>query len=160
MRPCVGCGALVPDTDDVTHTYIGASPGCWSLYGGVLEKEYGDYRYGRVHRLGVDAYAAQHPGAPERRSIKSVAMHLIALHLELEKRVASDRIMRAMQRAADRSESFVWLDPPASPGEVTVLDVLKAQDPDEHAWIVRHWAESVWEAWTPHHETIRRWASE
>ena len=75
-RPCAGCGALVPVTDGPTHPYIGASPGCWAIYGEVLAREYGEYAYPPVHRLTVDAYAAQHPGVPSRRSIQSVAIHL------------------------------------------------------------------------------------
>ena len=86
LRPCVGCGALVPEIEGPTHRYLGASPGCWAVYGEVLEKEYGDYlRYAPVHRLTVDAYAAQHPGVPSPQSIQSVAVHLIRLHLVLER---------------------------------------------------------------------------
>lgn len=158
-RPCVGCGALVPDSDGPTHAYIGASPGCWALYGKVLAKEYGDYPlYAPVHRLTVDAYAAQHPGTPSRRSIQSVAVHLIRLQLQLERGLPYDKANAAMLRVSSRSGDFVWLDPPVPTGGVTVLDVLRAGGPEEHIGRVRRWAESVWEAWTPHHETVRRWA--
>lgn len=81
---CIGCGASVPNTDDPRHKYIGSSPGCCAIYCEVLAKEYSDYRFGRVHRLTVDTYAVQHPGKPERRSIQSVAVHLIGLHFSLE----------------------------------------------------------------------------
>src|SRR5687768_12382269 len=93
-RPCAGCGALVPDSDGPTHAYIGASPGCWAVFGEVTAREYGDYRYASTHRFTVDVYAAQHPGPPERRSIQSVAVHLISLHLALEKGMASERTMK------------------------------------------------------------------
>ena len=53
-------------------------------------------------------------------------------------------------------EAFVWLDPPASLGEVTVLDVLEAKEPAGHKRRVERWAKSVWEACSPHHETVRR----
>jgi hypothetical protein len=56
-------------------------------------------------------------------------------------------------------EDFVWLDPPGNLGDVTVLEVLDAGDPEEHMERVRGWAASVWGAWAPHHETVRRWAS-
>ena len=49
-----------------------------------------------------------------------------------------------------------WLDPPASLGAVTILDILAAKDPTEHALRARRWTESVWEAWTPHHDLVRR----
>ena len=159
LRPCVGCGALVPEIEGPTHRYLGASPGCWAVYGEVLEKEYGDYlRYAPVHRLTVDAYAAQHPGVPSPQSIQSVAVHLIRLHLVLERGLRPERANAAMQWTVSRSKGFVWLDPPESLGEITVLDVRDAKDPDEHIERVREWARSVWEAWAPHHETVRRWA--
>ena len=63
-----------------------------------------------------------------------------------------------MQWTVSRSKRFVWLDPPVSLGEITILDVRDAKDPDEHIERVREWARLVWEAWAPHHETVRRWA--
>ena len=75
---CPGCGATVPDVEETRpHTYVGSAPGCWLLYTQVLAREYGDYRYTPAHQLTVDAYAVQHPGAPERRSAQSVAIHQI-----------------------------------------------------------------------------------
>lgn len=104
----------------------------------------------------MDAYAAQHPGTPSRRSIQSVAVHLVRLHLAVERDLRPKRANAAMQWALSGARDFVWLDPPASLGEVTVLDVLEAKDPAEHAERVRQWARSVWDAWSPHHETVRR----
>ena len=78
---CPGCGALVPDVPGLPHPYIGASAGCWEIFGQILAKEYGDYGYPiTTHQLTVDAYAVQHPGQPERRSIQSVNSHLISLY--------------------------------------------------------------------------------
>jgi Family of unknown function (DUF5946) len=160
LQHCVGCGALVPAIDGPTHPYIGASPGCWAIYGEVLAKEYGEYGYPAVHRLTVDAYAAQHPGVPGRRSIQSVAVHLISLHLILERGYGPEKAAAAIRKALDtRRQEFVWLDPPDSPGAVTVLDVLEARDLAEHTERVMEWAASVWEAWEPHHHTVRRWAN-
>jgi hypothetical protein len=45
--------------------------------------------------------------------------------------------------ALDRGEGFVWLDPPASLGEITVLHVREAEDLAGHTERVRAW--SVWE---------------
>ena len=161
LQPCVGCGAVVPDSDGPAHRYLGASPGCWRLYGEVLGREYVDYeRFAPVHRLTVDAYAAQHPGTPSPKAIGSVGVHLVRLHLQLERGLPHDRANAAMLEISSRlKEDFVWLDPPASLGNVTVLDVLDAPDPDEHMARVRGWAASVWEAWAPHHETVRLWAA-
>jgi hypothetical protein len=50
-RPCVGCGAVVPDADGPAHRYFGASPGCWRLYGEVLGREYADYPVGGYPKI-------------------------------------------------------------------------------------------------------------
>ncbi len=160
LRPCIGCGALVPEIDGPTHRYLGASPGCWAVYGEVLGKEYADYaRFAPVHRLTVDAYAAQHPGTPSPQAVGSVGVHLIRLHLQLEGDLPHDRANAAMLHISSRlKKDFVWLDPPASLGDLTVLYVHEARDLEGHVGRVREWAESAWEAWSAHHETVRRWA--
>jgi hypothetical protein len=127
----------------------------------VLEREYADYsRFAPVHRLTVDAYAAQHPGTSSPQAIGSVGVHLVRLHLQLERGLPHGRANAAMLDISSRlKDDFVWLDPPSHPGDVTVLDVLAAREPDEHMGRVRGWAASVWEAWASHHETVRRWAA-
>jgi hypothetical protein len=156
---CVGCGALVPDADVPAHRYAGASPGCWAIFGEILSREYSDIRYARVHHLTVNAYAAQHPGTPSPRSITSAAVHLIGLHLILDRAYDPVRATRAMQRAASRKTAFRWLPPPVSLGEMTVLDVRGVEDPPEYARCVEQWTRSVWAAWAPHHATVRAWAA-
>ena len=156
---CVGCGALFPDTDGPTHRYMESSPGCWACYGEVLAREYGDYRYARAHRLTVDAYAVQHPGRPAPRSIQSVALHLMSLCAILEKGRDHQTATELLQRGSGRKELFRWLEPPASRGRITVLDVHQAGDAEEHAAAVREWAGSAWSAWSGHHEVIRGWLS-
>ncbi|NUM78864.1 hypothetical protein HUU40_31285, partial [candidate division KSB1 bacterium] len=158
VTACCGCQALVPDIDGPSHPYLGASPGCWAIYGEVLAKEYGEYRYPAVHRLTVDAYAAQHPGVPSRQAIQSVAVHLISLFLLSERRFAIAKMTEAMRGALRHRDHFVWLAPLASLANMTILDVTRAQSLQEHSRCVQAWAESVWQAWSPHHATIRRWA--
>lgn len=156
-EPCAGCGASYPKSDGPTHPYIGASAGCWAVYGEVLAREYGEFAYPPIHRLTVDAYATQHPGTPSRRSIQSVAIHLISLHLVLERgleaRAATEAIGRAVRRGG-----FVWLEPPASRGELAILDVRDAVDLPDHVRRVESWARSVWSAWSFHADRVRRWA--
>jgi len=162
LRACVGCGAFVPDTDGPTHRYIGASPGCWQIYGEVLEKEAGDFRFMRHHQLTVDAYCAQHPGTPSPQAVRSVAVHLAGLCLQLERGVPAEGLYVARQGIASLGKEgkldLAWLEPPASMGEITVLDVRDAKDPEEYGRRARRWAGSVWEAWSDHHATVRRWA--
>ncbi|UCF68128.1 MAG: hypothetical protein JSV80_02175 [Acidobacteriota bacterium] len=155
---CRGCRALVLDTAGPTHRYVGASPGCWQLYGEVLAREYSNVRFAAVHGLTVDCYAVQHPGTPSPQTIRSVARHLIRLHLVLEREFDPRQATRAMQNAGLKKGDLKWLEPPASPGSTTVLDVRRAADPIEHRDRVLAWSRSVWQAWTPHHATVRRWA--
>lgn len=157
---CPGCGLRVADSDGPTHPYIGAAPGCWALYGEVLAREYGELRYPEVHRLTVDAYAAQHPGVPSRRSIQSVAVHLVSLHLVLERGFDGRRATEAIRRVLAARPRLAWLDPPPRLGGSTVADVLGADTPADHERRVRLWADDVWAAWVPHHATVRGWAAD
>lgn len=155
---CPGCGALVPDLDGPTHAYVGASPGCWKIYGDVLAREYGELRNPPYHRMTVDAYAAQHPGVESRRSVQSVAGHLIALHLVLERGLDTGYATKVLGRITQVADRFVWLTPPDFSESMTVLDVAAAATPGDHERAVRAWASSVWEAWRDEHETVREWA--
>ena len=108
----------------------------------------------RIHRLTVDAYAAQHPGKPERRAIQSVWVHLAGLHLVLDRGLAHGFARRVLGALAADSETLDWLTPPADLGAVTVADVARAPDDVAHAVEVRRWAEAVWRAWRPHHPAV------
>jgi len=156
---CCGCGAIVPDVQHPTHAYIGASPGCWQIYGEILAREYSDSRYLPVHPLTVDAYAVQHPGNPSPQSIQSVAVHLISLHSILEREIDLQASARVRQQATQHKASFEWLEPPSERGSITILDVHAAHTPEEHLARVYQWAMTVWAAWAEHHATIRQWAT-
>ncbi|MEM1263070.1 MAG: DUF5946 family protein [Pseudomonadota bacterium] len=156
---CPGCGVVLPRVDGPVHKYMESTPSCWAAFGEVLTREYSDATYMSVHRLTVDAYAVQHPGKPSPQSIQSVAVHLISLHSVLEQGLSTNAAMSLMQRCAD-AMSFTWLEPPASFGGLTVVDVLKADTATEHHAAVKRWAESTWQAWSPHHEQIALWAKQ
>lgn len=158
--PCVGCGGIFPETDAPTHRYMESSAGCWARYGEVLAREYGDIRYGKVHRLTVDAYAVQHPGRPSPRSIRSVAIHLMSLCAVLERDFPTRRVPALLKEASGRMDRYEWLSPPASMGPLTVADVHAAESPEKHRRIVRAWADSAWSAWSDRHPTVRAWLSE
>lgn len=157
--PCPGCGAMVPVHNGPTHRYIGASAGCWGIYGEVLAREYENVAYFASHRLSADTYMVQHPGTPSPQSIQSVNIHLIGLYHTLVLNSSSDAATKALQQAVTiHKGKFEWLEPPDEPGKLTILDVYAAKDAVEHAAVVRRWAESVWEAWAAHHDTIKRLA--
>jgi len=160
MSACPGCGLDLPDSDGPTHPYIGASAACWALYGELLAREYGELRYPPSHRLTVDVYAVQHPGKPERRAIQSVAVHLMALYLVLEREVATVTVRELMDRILRTEPALEWLEPPVPNGGVTVRDVLASRDLAEHKDAVERWAADVWAAWSQHHERVRGWIDE
>ena len=153
---CPGCGTVLPELDGPVHAYIGSSPACWARYGEVLAREFQDPAWFRLHQVTVDAYAAQHPGVPERRSIQSVALHLITLGLILECGLDPANAPQVHKRLMPRPD-FVWLKPPPMAGRLTVTNVLGASDPAEHERRVLAWGADVWSAWAPHHETVWRW---
>lgn len=163
LVPCVGCGALVPDIDGPTHRYLGASPGCWRAYGELQSWGYrGTESEGTIHRLAVDAYAAQHPGVPGKQSSQSVMAHLYILCRVFERDLAPAGATDAIRRFVEKNKArtYPWLEPPQSLGPITVLAVLGATTQEEHDRRVMLWAESVWQAWQPHHNMVRRWADE
>ncbi|MGB3543449.1 DUF5946 family protein [Rubrivirga sp.] len=158
LAPCPGCAGLFPDGTGPVHRYMESSPGCWAAYGRVIAREYSEPELGHVHRLSVDAYAAQHPGRPSPQSMKSVGVHLIRLCLTVEQGFdvrESNRVMVAVSKVKGR---FGWLEPPESLGSVTVSHVVTAASLDDHRAAVHTWSRSVWEAWHGHHGTVRAWA--
>lgn len=130
--------------------------GCWEIYGQILAKEYGEFRYPQmIHRMTVDTYAVQHPGKPGRQSIQSVNLHLVSLYLLIERGASGKLANESMKRVSENVERLTWLTPPVPNGTLTVLDVVRAETLDAHAEAVKAWAKNVWDAWAPHHATIR-----
>jgi hypothetical protein len=144
---CEDCGAQVPQGEQ----------NCQTLFDEVLAREFGDYRYARLHRLTVDVYSLQHP---ERymRSGKSSAAHLTGTYAALEGGVV-DSINHKVQQWLNGAKAFDTPDPPSprQRGELTITRVFGARDPDEHLRRVREWADCTWAAWKPHHELARQW---
>ncbi|MCA1556630.1 MAG: DUF5946 family protein, partial [Acidobacteria bacterium] len=70
---CEDCGAVVAE----------GRAGCLKLFEEILAREFNDYRYGKIHRLTVDAYSLQHPDE-YMRSGKSFAAHLTGMYAALE----------------------------------------------------------------------------
>lgn len=157
---CPGCGLVRASAATLTHGYIGASPACWELYGEVLVREYGAYAAHANHRIGVDAYAAQHPGEPGSQSTHSVAMHLMRLCLVFERGMRPEAGRAVAPRLLSQPAGVAWLQPPRDRGAITVADVAAAGNLAEHERRVGEWGRSVWEAWAPHHATVRRWLDE
>jgi Family of unknown function (DUF5946) len=140
------------------HAYLGASPACWQLYRELSGFTYTREKGTRLRRLVDDAYAAQHPGVPERRSVQSVAVHLMGLCVLLERAGEPRRLVPVLGRMpARKTLDLHWLTPPEPNGIRTVADALEAGPDGDHAAGVEAWARDVWAAWAAHHETVRGW---
>lgn len=161
LETCPDCGVkLDKHKADVTHAYLGASGSCWRVYGEVLAREYSNRDFMKFHRWTVDAYAAQHPGKPEPRTIQSINVHLLALFLLVEKQSEPTFVTAAMGKFIEREKQrFKWLAPPRQRGNVTVVDILSANTVEAHGTAVKKWAADVWNAWGEHHPTIRNLAA-
>lgn len=159
-EPCPGCGADLAPVEGPAHAYIGASPACWARYGELLARTYEQPTWFHTLQDAVDAYAVQHPGLDGRRQRQSVAVHLVALCLTLEHGWSPDRLPAARRQLIDAIDDFPWLEPPApDPNEVRITDVVQATSADTHAALTRRWAASVWDRWSPHHDTVHGWVA-
>ena len=112
---CPGCGLVLAEQEGPTHPYMHCSAACWQVYGRVLAREYGNPDLLVTHRLTVDAYAVQHPGGADRKSIQSVGLHLARLHLTLDRQLRPEQVNKVAIRLGARKAGFVWLDPTGEP---------------------------------------------
>jgi Family of unknown function (DUF5946) len=153
---CPGCGVVLRGRDGPTHAYLGASAACWNLYQRLARPGGPQPDSARVRRLLQGAYAAQHPGVPQRRAVQSVAVHLMDLCLLLERDGEDHRLEPVLGRTPPRKTlDLHWLEPPAARGSTTVVDALQADA--GRAASIEAWAREVWAAWEPHHATVRGW---
>lgn len=92
------------------------SVACWAAFGTVLAAEYQDPRLMPVHRLSVDAYAVQHPGAAANRgATQSVGLHLARLCVQLDRGLSGTHANAVMLRLGQVKAGLPRsLRPPAS----------------------------------------------
>jgi hypothetical protein len=152
---CVGCHGHVPDIDGPIHRYMTSAPGCWQAYTGLLG---GGLPPSPAAGLCVDAYAVTHPGVRGPQSTPSVWIHLVTLCFVLERRWPVDQAIRLRRVAADAFDGWPWLEPPASMGEVTAIDLsraIEARDGDGAIALTRRWVDGAWAAWAAHQQAVR-----
>ena len=157
LNACRGCGALLPDIEGPVHDYMDSSPACWAAFGQVLAREYSSASLKSVHRLSVDSYAIQHPGAASRQAVQSVGVHLARLCLFLEQGLSAEDANSAMLLIGKTKSKMHHLTRPESLGDVTVVNVLEASGETAHREVVVRWANSAWSAWKEHHSVVRQW---
>ncbi len=180
-RQCAGCKIVLPIQEELSHLenskqygsatfgrYGVASPECLVLANQVLMNE---YMFGRPMCTRLDAYGVQHPPHPEVQkqlgvegryraaSKQSVAIHLIALYLMIEKKMPLEAVSAVMGRILSSQVKLEdeELIPPEDLGTITVADVVKASTPEEHVQLVWQWSTSAWQAWKSYHHKVQEW---
>jgi hypothetical protein len=153
---CPECGSETQDVEGPIHEYMISSPGCWKTFGDVLNKEYSDPAYMKVHRLTVDTFACQHVGDDDRRAKQSVIVHLLALHLAIDLKLGFSEIPSVMEAVIKELKgNFSKLSRPDFANVMKVTDVVTARSASEHCRLVTEWANQVWSAWRNEHDRIR-----
>ena len=160
MSTCPGCGLVAPINDGPCDPYGGASPACWATFNAVTAKDYGEYQYPEVHRLIVDAYMSQHATFATPAARRSAVVHLIGLHLVLERGMKGAAVGRTLGQIFPDKRDVPALVPKPPPGPLTIASLVAAADLEDHDRRGRAWALSVWTEWGPHHARIRALAEE
>lgn len=146
---CEDCGAVVAE----------GKAGCLKLFEEILAKEFSDYRYGKIHRLTVDAYSLQHPD-PYMRSGKSFAAHLTGIYgaLVSEDALAVNQTVQKWLSTNPKIDKPARL--PKQRGNLTITYIHGAIDANEHNKRVQEWARDVWSAWSEYHALAKRLVGE
>ena len=157
---CPGCGLEKPPSGAAYDRKFNASAECWAVFEEVLAAEFqSPALFGQAHQLTVDAYAVQHAGG--RHPDKSVCVHLVGLHLALDRGVALTDVPPRLRRLAGRTSRWPRFELPEAKAALTVEHVALAGGAiPEHVRRVRDWATAVWECWAPHHAAVRELAGD
>lgn len=150
----------MPARDSAVYDgYFNTSPECWLVFTQVVGIEFNHaLLYGQARQLTVDSYAVQHAGRPHPD--KSVDIHLCGLHLVLARGRAPTSVPPLLQRLAAAVSPWPHFQPPTDTGRLTVFDVALADSPQAHIELVREWAASLWQAWSPHHAAVANLVSQ
>jgi hypothetical protein len=142
---CEDCGATVAE----------GKAGCLKIFEEIIAKEFSDYRYGKIHRLTVDAYSLQHPDK-YMRSGKSFTAHLTGMcaALEGEDALSINQVVQRWLSTNPQVEKPTHL--PERRGTLNITYIHSAADADEHVRRVQKWARDVWGAWSEHHDLARQ----
>ncbi|HTF89347.1 MAG TPA: DUF5946 family protein [Planctomycetota bacterium] len=150
---CPGCGTELEAGALPYRGYYNASAECWSEYTRVLAVEYQDaVLFGQVHQLTVDAYAVQHAGGAHPD--KSVCVHLVGLHLVLERDFKPFDVPARLQQLAASTPVWPHFEVPAQRAKLTAHGLAQGNSVRAHGQLARTWAEQVWDSWSAHHAAI------
>jgi hypothetical protein len=150
---CQGCAGFFPDIDGPVHDTLTVSVGCWARFGRALALQYSDHRFWPAHQLLTDAYVLRNSRGDDRRSIRSVHVHLAALYAQLRLDQTEARVI-APRRALSEFDFNPLGQPWPSPGQSILAVDLSA--PDRHLATVQDYARRVLEDWRAFHDLAER----
>jgi Family of unknown function (DUF5946) len=128
---------------------------CKELFEAILAKEFSDYRYGKIHRLTVDAYCLQHPDV-YMVSAKSFAAHLVGMYCAMKYDGDAD-LLKDLQKWLNGKKQLVKPAMLKEFGDLTISHLAVAKDADDHSKLVKEWAESAWESYAVYHDLAKDW---
>ncbi len=151
---CPGCGLTLPDQNLPPSDRYNASGECQRLNEelSAYHLQLGDAAF--LHQHAVDSYGAQHADAPSRSITTAYA--LVGLYLAIEHGYTGRQVQQAHAAMGKHKIKWPTLNRPASPGVITVQDVLQAPPGEARKAMLFAWAESVWGAWVGE----RKWVGE
>ena len=106
-----------------------------------------------VHQHVVDAWTAQHADAATKPI--AVAFALIGLCLHIERGRTGREVQLAHMELAKRRKDWPAFELPARRGEITVHDVMLAEDHEERDVAIDEWCASVWSAYEASQQHVR-----
>jgi hypothetical protein len=109
-----------------------------------------------IHQHAVDAFAAQ--TADENTKSIKLTFGLIGLYLFLEKRYTGKQVQNAHIKLSQNKKVWPSLALPKHRGNITVSDVLQAEEGEPRDLMIKKWCESVWAAYENWHEAIAQLA--
>jgi hypothetical protein len=156
QRICPGCRVSLDRRPWALDRDLRASPECWHANGlvSMFETEHPSLMV--HHQLTVDTYGAQHAGSPT--PVIRVAYALVGLYLAVCCGLDGAAVRGVHQRMGKPQPWWPAFEPPAEPGALTVIDLLRAgaqaDSVEGHTLRLQQWAESVWHAWSTRHDDV------
>jgi hypothetical protein len=105
-----------------------------------------------IHQHVVDAYAAQHASAQTRPI--TTAFALIGLYLHVERRYSGRQVQLEHMRLARKRKQWPAFSPPPTRGDLTAVDVMRAEPGPLRDRAIRAWCVAVWESWSDSHAQV------
>jgi len=152
-KSCPGCGLTLPNQNREAPDRYNASGECRELYHELTAyfMTNPDIHFRAQHA--VDAYGAQHSGGATKPI--TTAFSLVGLYLALERGYTGRQVQRAHQQLAKLNLTWPAFELPSVRYEITVADVLAAEDdPSRHEKLME-WAKCAWDAWRHQQEWTR-----